>query len=136
MKLIKFVNAFMALGVLSKEQLPADTAYAVYKLRRDIEPKVQFFKDEELKLANTYGARLGDGRLDIRSGRLMMRGDSEEERQASLRAYSEARDKLCTFEDDAVRAVPLVKLPKDIMIAPEVFEALEGFAAVEVDDGE
>jgi hypothetical protein len=136
MKLIKFVNAYMALGVLSKIPLPANAAYAVYKLRRDIEPTVHFFKNEELKLADKYGAKNGEGALDIRSGRLMMRGDTEDERTAALKAYTAERDKLCAVEDEAVRAVPLIKLPRDIMIAPEIFEALAGFAAVEVDNAE
>ena len=136
MKLLKIVNAHMALGVLAKMPLPAPTAYAVYKLRRELEPDVQFFKSEEMKLAEEFGAKNECGRLIFDGARLVMRGDTDEERRSMLALYTKKRDELCCMDNGAVRAVPVIVLPCHIIIAPEVFEALEGFAAIEVEDAE
>lgn len=139
MKLLKIVNAHMALGVLSAVQLPAATAYAVYKLKRGLEADVQFFKNEEIKIANKYGAKTKNGTLDIRGGRLMMMGETEAERKANLAAYTDERGKLCALEPCETaerRAIPVIKIPADVKLAPEIFEALEGFAVLEVEDAE
>lgn len=134
MKLIKYVNAYMALGVLAKAVLPAPTAYALYKLRREIAPKVDFFSAEEKKIAERFGARRADGSLDIRNGRVTMKGDTDDERSASALSYARERDALCALDDNEVLAVPLVVLPRELAVAPEVFEALDGFCVIEVND--
>lgn len=136
MKLINYISAYTALGVLAKLPLPAPTAYAVYKLRLAIAPKAEYFTREEHKLAEQYGARRADGKLDIREGRVVMRGDTDEERNKAAAEYIAKRDELCRVEDSDVIPRPVIRLPREAVIAPEMLEALDGFAVIEVDGDE
>ena len=133
MKLINYANAHMALTVLSKAQLPVSNAYAVYKLRRDIAPKADFFVAREREIISKYGAKRNDGSIDIRDGKVAILGDTEAERADNLAAYNRERDALCNIDENEVLCKPVIRLPADIRITPEMIEAIEAVAVIEVD---
>lgn len=131
MKLINYAAAYNALEILSQIEFPYKTAYAIAKLKRQILPKVEYFQCEELKIAQKYGRRLPDGRLDIKGSRLIMKGDSDAETARNEESYAKERDALCSIEDDDIESgeitKPTICIPSEVKIKPVIIEALEGF---------
>lgn len=133
MKLIQYAAAYAALLTLDSEQLSAQDAYNIVRLKRLLAPKAQDFQNSEQALIERYGAKLPDGRPDIRGGRLMFAGADEDEKLYNGRAYDNARRELCAVEDDEELPRFELHFPADAKITPAALEALDSVSLVIID---
>lgn len=133
MKLIQYAAAYAAMLTLDSTRLSAQDAYNIVRLKRLLAPKAQDFQRAEQELIERYGAKLPDGRPDIRSGRLMFDGADDSERLAKARAYDKAHSELCAVDDND--ELPRIELhfPADSKITPAALEALDSVALVIID---
>lgn len=133
MKLIQYAAAYAALLTLDGAKLGAQDAYNMVRLKRLLAPKAQDFQRAEQELIERYGAKLPDGRPDIRGGRLMFNGADDSEKIEKARAYDKAHNELCAVEDSEV--IPRLELhfPADAKITPAALEALDSVALVIID---
>lgn len=133
MKLSIMVSAFTALNALNDTQLDAQSAFGVYKIRRELRDHVNYFLVEEMKLANKYAAKREDGAPDIRDGRVFFAGETDEEKRRNAEEYARARAALCEVDAGEIGGKVTIRVPADMRLAPVFFELLDPFAAVEID---
>ncbi|MCI8387084.1 MAG: hypothetical protein HFE63_01285 [Clostridiales bacterium] len=136
MKLIEYANAYAALRVLSALEFPYSSAYAIAELKRMIAPKAEFFSREELRLAESFGVKLPDGRLKVSDGKFDFRGETDDERRENCRLYNERRDELAAVEDsEAIEPVSII-IPASLKLTPLLIEALDRFVIFEVENAD
>lgn len=133
MKLIQYAAAYAALLTLDSTRLSAQDAYNIVRLKRLLAPKAQDFQRAEQELIERYGAKLPDGRPDIRGGRLMFDGADDNERLAKARAYDKAHNELCAVDDSDELPRLELHFPADEKITPAALEALDSVALVIID---
>lgn len=76
MKLIEAANAYMALQELSEREFDYETAHTFLVVKRELQMHAQFYADEEIKLAEEFAKRDGDGKIIYTSpGRFVLRED-------------------------------------------------------------
>ncbi len=132
MKLIQYVNAHIALGMLARKELPYSVSLKLVTLKRSIAPKVEFYIAEEKKLADRF-ARVGDnGKPAYDGGKFECMGDTPEEIRANTVEFERLRGELGMTEDDEVPEKVNVRVPEDFSVTPEALEALEPFVSFEV----
>lgn len=127
MKLIKYVNAYMALTELMEKEYDYSTAYAILRLRRRLAPQAEFYRDSEMKLVNEYAKKDSDGNI-VWSDKTRFVFAENKSAEEYIRKRAELAD---TDIDDAVKCEK-IKLVGGIR--PSVVEALEGFVEVVEDD--
>ena len=133
MMLSIMVSAFTALNALNDTQLDAQSAFGVYKIRRELRDHVNYFLVEETKLATKYAARREDGAPDIRDGRVFFAGETDEEKRRNAEEYTRARKALCEVDAGVIGEKVTIRVPADMRLAPVFFELLDPFAVVEID---
>ena len=133
MKLIQYAAAYAALLTLDGAKLGAQDAYNIVRLKRLLAPNAQDFQRAEQELIERYGAKLPDGRPDIRGGRLMFDGADDNEKLAKARAYDKAHSELCAVDDSDVLPRLELHFPADAKITPAALEALDSVALVIID---
>lgn len=80
MKLIEAVNAYIAASELSEREFDYETAHALMMVKRELLMHVQFYSDEEIKLAEEFAAKDGDGKIIYTApGRFAIREDMNSE---------------------------------------------------------
>lgn len=132
MKLIQYVNAQIALGMLARKELPYSVSLKLVTLKRSIAPKVEFYIAEEKKLADRF-ARVGDnGKPAYTGGKFECAGDTPEEIHANTAEFERLRGELGMTEDDETPEKINVRVTEEFQITPEALEALEPFVSFEV----
>lgn len=127
MKLIQYVNAHIALGMLAKKELPYTISLKLVTLKRSIAPKVEFYVAEEKKLADRFARADDNGKPAYTGGRFECKGDTPDEVRANTAEFERLRDCLSMTEDDEAPEKVTVKVPEDFAVTPEALEALEPF---------
>lgn len=127
MKLIEYVTVYAALLALSKTELPAQSAYNVVKIKKNILPQVEHFQKTELELVEKYAAKLDNGKPDVRQGRVMFETDTDKQ------CYDKARHELCAIEDHYIYDKIDIVIPRHCTVSPGTLEALESVARVVID---
>ena len=135
MKLLQYVSAYIALLTLTKKEMPYAASYELVKLKQRIFPKVEYYTEEEKKLVNRFAQTDESGRPTIRNGSFTCKGDGERERAANTAEYERLRGDLGNVEDGDAIIKPVIRLPEDIRVSPEVLEALEPFVTFTRDEG-
>ena len=133
MMLSIMVSAFTALNMLNDTKLDAQSAFGVYKIRRELRDHVNYFLVEEMKLAGKYAAIREDGAPDIRDGRVFFAGEPDEEKHRNAEEYARKRKELCEVDAGEIGEKVTIRVPADMRLAPAFFELLEPFAVVEID---
>lgn len=132
MKLIKYVNAHLALALLSKKEFPYSVSLKLVTLKKKIAPKVEFYSAEENKLAARYACKDEKGHPIISGGRFECVGDTDAERHANAKEFEAKRRELGLTDDDETFERVTVKVPEDFALSPESLEALSDFVEFEV----
>lgn len=123
-ELIRCVNAFMSVNGLMEQEWDYSSAYALTRLRRALQPHVDFFVQEENKLTMQYGKKNEEGQVSFTP-----RGTFLFEDPAQAGQYEARRTELGNVEvelDWEERT-----LPQPQRIRPVQLEALEGFVKFE-----
>lgn len=119
-ELIRCCNAYMAVLGLARQEWDYPSAYALTRLRRALQPHVDFFVQEEDKLIRQYGKTGEDGQVEYTpKGTFLLRDPGR------AGEYNAKRMELGGVEvelDWEKRA-----LPRPERVTPVQLEALEGF---------
>jgi len=127
MYLIQCVNAYAATVALAEREWDYKTAYALVTLKRKLQPHVDFYTGEELKLVEEYGERDSAGKVIINNGKFTFKdADGAQE-------YERRRRALGMLEVSEQFTPAVVPLPGSIK--PVHLEALEGFIVFEEEGG-
>lgn len=119
-KLIRCVNAYMAVNGLMEVEWDYPSAYILTQLRRALQPHADFFIQEENKLIRQYGQKDREGQVCF-----TQRGTFLFEDPAQAEEYNAKRQELGAVEvelDWGERSLPCPE-----RIRPTQIEALEGF---------
>ena len=120
MYLIQCVNAYMATAYLMEKEWDYETAYTLARLKRALQPHVDFFTQEEQKLIQEYGAKDEKGRVVFTERGTFNFTDPE-----SAPEYNSRRFKLGQVQVELEWKTKT--LPRPERIKPVHLEALEGF---------
>lgn len=125
MKLIDCVNAYSAVLALMEKDCNYQTAYALVRLKRKLQPHVEFFLSEENKLVDRY-AEKKDGKVAWTP-----RGTFKFERPEMAVEYDSKRTELA--EIGVYEAFEKVRLflPETALVKPIHLEHLIDFAIFE-----
>ena len=116
MKLEKITAAYQALCRLAEQECEYQTAHALLTVKQMLLPHIQFYADEELKLARAFAKKDERGEPMIRDGRFEIEGD------AAL-----YRSKRAALDAVEVEIQP-ISIPGLLRMRANDLEALEGIA--------
>ncbi len=119
MYLIECINAYISATQMQQKETDYQTAYALLRVKRELQTQVDFFRAEELKLIKKY-ARTDE------SGQIQWLGTEriEFEDAASAEEFKREREKLCMTQTDEPETL---RAPIPERISPAQLEALEKF---------
>lgn len=63
MRLLQCVNAYTAIQSMMSDELDYQTAYALVVLKKRLQPHVEFYRKEELKLVDCYAEKDDEGNI-------------------------------------------------------------------------
>lgn len=119
MYLIECINAYIAATQMQQKETDYQTAYALLRVKRELQTQVDFFREEELKLIKKYARTDESGQIQWLENERFAFEDA-----ASAEEFKREREKLCmtqTDEPDTLHA------PIPERISPVQLEALEKF---------
>lgn len=124
MVLLQCVNAYVAVQGMMDKEWDYRTAHALVMLRRELQPHVSYYQQQELRLVDAYAARDQQGKIRwTAEGKFLFRDPKQAEE------FGEKRRELGLVEMQEEFKVR--KVPAPGMIQPAVLEALEGFLEFE-----
>ena len=126
MKLIKAVDAYLALGILAKEQLPFGDSLKISAQRKQLKPLYDFFAEEEQKIVCEVSKKDNNGKAIRHSD-----GHFEFENEASKQTYHSKMSELSTFE---IGEVDIIKISPPEKISADIIEALEDIVIFEEEE--
>lgn len=115
MKQLEAVKAYKVLAALGTEKLPVNTAFALFKQKRALQPAYDFQAEQEKAIAERYNATLDD--------RGYYHADTEEHGKAMRDELTALSNNDCTLEIGCVD----VDVPQDFKISMTDLETLEPF---------
>lgn len=124
MYLIQCVNAYTAVLAMSQQEHEYKMAYALTTLKRKLQPHVEFFTSEEMKLVEQYSQKDDKGKTILNE-----RGNFTFADPAKVDEYAERRTALGMVEVN--EDFPTMYVPAPKAIRPVHLEALEGFMEFE-----
>lgn len=127
MYLIQCVNAYAAVLAMNQQEHEYKMAYALAALKRKLQPHVEFFTGEEMKLVEQYSQKDDKGKTILNERGNFTFADPEKAGE-----YAERRTELGMVEVNEDFQPMRVPAPKTIR--PVHLEALEGF--MEFEEGE
>jgi hypothetical protein len=119
----------MAVQALMEQPFPYKTAHALVMLKRELQPHVEFFSQEEMKLVEEFAEK------DVVNKKILWtdKGAFRFESGKDPSKYAKRRADLGAVEVDW--GVERVKVPFPASITPAQLEALEKFIEFEEADG-
>lgn len=128
MYLKQCVDAYAAVAAMMEKEWDYETAHALVMLKRKLQPQVDFFAKEEMKLAKEYA------KLDKKGNIIFTeRGTFPFREQDKAQEYAERRTRLGMVE--AQEDFKPLRVPMPERITPAQLEALEGFLEFEELEG-
>ena len=116
MKITKIMKAYQALCKVSTQELPYSTAHDILIAKHTLYPHVQFFSENEMKIAQKY-AEKEDGKIKITDGGYNVAANVREDCVRELMELS----------DVDVEFTPVtVHVKANFSISVDDLEALEG----------
>lgn len=127
MLLIRCVNAYSAVASMMNKEWDYSTAHALMLLKKELQPHVDFYSEEELKLVQEYAQKDEKGKVIWKgSGGFSFRNPRAAEK------YNRKIRELGAVEVEK-EFVP-VKAAAPQSIQPVILEALDGFVEFVEDD--
>lgn len=119
-ELIRCCNAYMAVLGLARQEWDYPSAYALTRLRRALQPHVDFFVQEEDKLIRQYGKTGEDGQVEYTpKGTFLFQNPNQAGEYNAKRMELGGVEVELDWEERA--------LPRPERVTPVQLEALEGF---------
>ena len=78
MQLLKAVKAYKAITDLGEEKLNFKTAHSLLVAKKELEPHIEFFTQEEMKLVNEYAVKGEDGKVSFENGNFQLTAENAE----------------------------------------------------------
>lgn len=120
MLILKCVAAYMAALQLMERELDYKTAHALVLLKSRLQQHAEFYTREEMKLAQEYGKKDKDGRIDMKEN-----GSFTLESPEAAAEFN--RKKIELAQVDVQEEWEKLKCPCPEKIKPAVLEALQDF---------
>ena len=120
MYLIQCVNAYMAIRALEECECEYQTAHSLIALKHRLQPHVDFFIKNEMKLVEEYARREEDGKITITEN-----GGFAFLDPAMANEYAKRRTELSMVLVE--EEIPVLHAPAPKTIRPVHLEALSGF---------
>ena len=120
MYLIQCVNAYMAIRALEECECEYQTAHSLIALKHRLQPHVDFFIKNEMKLVEEYAKREEDGKITITEN-----GGFAFLDPAMANEYAKRRTELSMVLVE--EEIPVLHAPAPKTIRPVHLEALSGF---------
>lgn len=119
MYLIECISAYIAATQMQQKETGYQTAYALLRVKRELQTQIDFFRDEELKLIKKYARTDENGQIQwLKNERFAF------EDTASAEEFKREREKLCMTQTDEPETL---HAPIPERISPAQLEALEKF---------
>ena len=90
MYLIECINAYIAATQMQQKETDYQTAYALLRVKRELQTQVDFFREEELKLIKKYARTDESGQIQWLENERFAFEDA-----ASAEEFKREREKLC-----------------------------------------
>ena len=119
MYLIECINAYIAATQMQQKETDHQTAYALLRVKRELQTQVDFFREEELKLIKKYARTDESGQIQWLENERF-----EFEDASSAEEFKREREKLCMTQTDEPETL---RAPIPERISPAQLEALEKF---------
>ena len=120
MLILKAVVAYTALKQLMEQELDYKTAHALVLLKGRLQPHVEFYDQEQVKLILQYGKKNDDGGVDLKENGAFVIENFEDAEE-----YRKKKKELDTV--DIQEEWEKIKCPCPERIKPAVLEALQDF---------
>lgn len=128
MLLLQAVTAYLAVTQMIQSEWEYDLAYALVLLKKELQPHVDFYGAEELKLAEEFGKKDENGKVIYQNGASFECVDAQAGRE-----YNKKRNELGALEIEFAWKCRKVKAPKTIKAT--YLEALYGLIEFEMQEG-
>lgn len=128
MYLIQCVNAYAAAVAMMQREWDYETAHALVLLKGRLQPHVDFFTGEEMKLVEEFAVRDKNGKTAWNENGTFTFAQPERAQE-----YAEQRTKLGAVEVN--EGWKTLRVPRPESIKPVHLEALEGFIQFGEDGG-
>ena len=122
MRLDKCAEAYIALTVLSRKELPFDTAWAISRVMRELKGEFECFSQKELELMAEFAEKDENGKTLQNGGQFQIQAGREEE-------YLKKREELCSL--DISYGLPAMTVPAPYTITAQMIDTLDGFLIFE-----
>ena len=119
MELIKAVDAYVALGILSKEQLPFADSAQIFMQKKKLEPLYELFAEEEKKLVASVAKKDESGKTQR-----FPDGHFEFANEEAKKIYKNKMDEITTLDIGKVDTITITAPPT---ISAQLLEVLDGF---------
>lgn len=119
MYLIECISAYIAATQMQQKETGYQTAYALLRVKRELQTQIDFFRDEELKLIKKYARTDENGQIQWLENERFAFEDT-----ASAEEFKREREKLCMTQTDEPETL---HAPIPERISPAQLEALEKF---------
>jgi hypothetical protein len=119
MYLIECISAYIAATQMQQKEMGYQTAYALLRVKRELQTQIDFFRDEELKLIKKYARTDENGQIQWLENERFAFEDT-----ASAEEFKREREKLCMTQTDEPETL---HAPIPERISPAQLEALEKF---------
>lgn len=129
MILLECVTAYMAVQALMEQPFPYKAAHALMMLKRELQPHVEFFSKEEMKLV----AEFAEKDKEKQTIQWTDKGAFRFAAGKDPREYAARRENLSAT--DIEWGIKRIKVPCPASITPAQLEALEKFIEFEEADG-
>lgn len=123
MKLIRCVDAYLSTTQLMEKECNYATAYALMKLKHDLQPHADFYSKKEMELANEFGKKDSNGILIVEENGTFTFSNPDKARE-----YATKKGELGKVD---VEDFDVKKIKPPASIKPSQIEALQGFIEFE-----
>lgn len=129
MILLECVTAYMAVQALMEQPFPYKAAHALMMLKRKMQPHVEFFSQEEMKLVEEFAEK------DVVNKKILWTDKGAFRFDAGKDPSEYARRRVDLGAVEVEWGIERIKVPCPASITPAQLEALEKFIEFEEADG-
>lgn len=119
MELVKAVDAYVALGILSNEKLPFADSAQIFMMKKKLKPLYELFAEEEKKLVASVAKKDESGKTQR-----FPDGHFEFSDEEAKNTYKNKMNEITSFDIGKVDTITITAPPT---ISAQLLEVLDGF---------
>ena len=132
MKLIKIINAYIALGILAKEKFKFKDSLNIKLLRNKLNAYYEIFADEEKRIVERVCVKDSNGK-PVMHAKGYFEFSSDESKNEYVKSMESASNEEVDLEKEGISVITIT--PPNTITA-ELLEALDGFVIFKEDTNE